>query len=304
VPRSRNIKPAFFNNEDLAECQPFARLCFIGLWTLADREGRLQDRPKRIKGELFAYDTFEVEPLLVELEKWGFIRRYQVEGESFIHIVNFLKHQTPHGTEKDGKSPDENGRITVHKRGKNGYATGDYQHELHALTVKTAPPALACNGALTVEDLRLEGGENALIPDSGFLNPDSLIPEKITRKARTPSKEISLSEYLEQCKAENRKAVPPEHPIHVYAADAGITTEMLQVAWLVFKDRHFDNATAKKYIDWPKTFGNSVKSRWYRLWYPTADGQADWSKEGLQERRVLEVRMSNAMEQEADHAPA
>ena len=37
--RSRNIKPGFFKNEHLAECQPLARLLFIGLWTLADREG-------------------------------------------------------------------------------------------------------------------------------------------------------------------------------------------------------------------------------------------------------------------------
>ena len=65
--RARNIKPGFFKNEELAECSLAARLCFPGLWLLADREGRLEDRPKRIKGELFPFDTFEVGPLLDEL---------------------------------------------------------------------------------------------------------------------------------------------------------------------------------------------------------------------------------------------
>ena len=47
--RARNIKPGFFKNEFLAEMPCEVRLLFIGLWTLADREGRLEDRPKRIK---------------------------------------------------------------------------------------------------------------------------------------------------------------------------------------------------------------------------------------------------------------
>lgn len=98
--RSRNIKPGFFSNEDLAECTPWARLCFAGLWTLADREGRLEDRPKRIKGELFRYDSIEVEPLLRELERYGFIVRYEVDGGRFIQVSKFGEHQTPHYSEK------------------------------------------------------------------------------------------------------------------------------------------------------------------------------------------------------------
>ena len=71
--RARNIKPGFYKNEDLAECSPWARLIFPGLWMLADREGRMEDRPKRIKGELLPYDSIDVDPLLEELARWGFI---------------------------------------------------------------------------------------------------------------------------------------------------------------------------------------------------------------------------------------
>lgn len=98
--RARNIKPGFFKNEDLAECTPWARLCFAGLWCLADREGRLEDRPKRIKGELFPSDTVDVEPLLQELVRWKFIHRYEIDGVRVIQILKFSEHQTPHYSEK------------------------------------------------------------------------------------------------------------------------------------------------------------------------------------------------------------
>jgi uncharacterized phage protein (TIGR02220 family) len=100
MPRSRNIKPGLYKNEDLAECSIWARYLFPGLWMLADREGRLEDRPKRIKGELLPFDAQDVEPLLRELQTRGFIVRYQIEGASYIQISKFRQHQTPHYSEK------------------------------------------------------------------------------------------------------------------------------------------------------------------------------------------------------------
>lgn len=169
--RARNIKPGLYKNEDLAECSIWARYIFPGLWMLADREGRLEDRPKRIKGELLPYDSVEVEPLLAELAENGFIRRYEVRGERFIYVVKFLEHQAPHGTERDGVCPDEDGYLTVHERGKNGYTTGNFALHPYGLTVKEH----ASNSDLTVNGGSSSGGENTLIPDS--LIPDSLIPD-------------------------------------------------------------------------------------------------------------------------------
>jgi len=73
--RSRNLKPGFFKNEALLELPCEARLLFAGLWCMADREGRLEDRPKRIKIELFPADNFEVAPLLIALAEKGLIER-------------------------------------------------------------------------------------------------------------------------------------------------------------------------------------------------------------------------------------
>lgn len=96
--RSRNIKPGFFSNEYLAELEPLARILFIGLWCYADREGRLEDRPKRIKSDILPYDSCNINKLLNSLasspEK--FITRYIVDSKQYIQINNFLKHQNPH----------------------------------------------------------------------------------------------------------------------------------------------------------------------------------------------------------------
>ena len=109
MPRARILKPGFFANERLAEIPAFGRLLFAGLWTLADREGRLPDRARWIKGALFPYENVPVERLLIQLAAGGFIQRYSVENERFIQVVNFLRHQTPHMREVPSTipAPDE-----------------------------------------------------------------------------------------------------------------------------------------------------------------------------------------------------
>lgn len=103
--RSRNIKPSFFLNEDLGELSPEARLLFAGLWCLADREGRLEDRPKRIKIEVLPYDDCDVDDLLQALYEKGMILRYEVDGHRYVQVQNFKKHQSPHMKEAASTIP-------------------------------------------------------------------------------------------------------------------------------------------------------------------------------------------------------
>ena len=103
--RTRNIKPGFFKNESLAECPPLARILFAGLWTIADRAGRLEDRPKRIKAEVLPYDECDVDVLLEHLAVRGFIVRYIVDGESYIQVAAWAKHQQPHIKESESTLP-------------------------------------------------------------------------------------------------------------------------------------------------------------------------------------------------------
>lgn len=103
--RSRNLKPGFFKNEDLAACGMIARILFAGLWCFADRQGRLEDRPKRIKAEIFPYDDVDTDAELNLLANAGFIKRYEKHGGKYIQIINFTKHQNPHIKETDSTIP-------------------------------------------------------------------------------------------------------------------------------------------------------------------------------------------------------
>lgn len=102
--RARNIKPAFFKNDELSELTITARLLFIGLWCYADRDGLFEERPKKIKAEIFPYDNLKVEHItqaLAALVTSGFlIVFHNSNGNDIMQIVNFKKHQSPHHNEK------------------------------------------------------------------------------------------------------------------------------------------------------------------------------------------------------------
>lgn len=107
--RLRTIKPGFFKNEDLGEIAPLGRILFAGLWCMADREGRLEDRPKRIKAEVLPYDECDADGLLKDLADKEFILRYEVGGDRFIQVLEFTKHQQPHYKEEGSKIPPPQG---------------------------------------------------------------------------------------------------------------------------------------------------------------------------------------------------
>jgi|SRR5882757_595583 len=102
--RIRSIKPSFFLNEDLADLSAIVRLLFIGLWTQADKEGRLLDRPKRLKAEIFPYSNVNLDVELSRLQSAGFIERYEVGELKVIQIKNFTVHQRITGSEAQSES--------------------------------------------------------------------------------------------------------------------------------------------------------------------------------------------------------
>jgi hypothetical protein len=155
--RARNIKPSFFKNDILAQCEYSARLVFIGLWTLADREGRLEYRPKKIKAEILPYDDCKILDVLDQLKRHGFIQIYDVEDNTYIQVVNFTKHQHPHVKESASSipAPDEHQTRPVQER------------------------------PLTESLL--------LIPDTPLLNPSSIVPVQAPvapKKVDSPSDEF------------------------------------------------------------------------------------------------------------------
>lgn len=72
---------------------------------MADRAGRLEDRPLRIKAELLPFDECDTDGLLETLAENEFIIRYKANGKSFIQIINFARHQHPHMKEAESEIP-------------------------------------------------------------------------------------------------------------------------------------------------------------------------------------------------------
>lgn len=114
--RARIIKPSFFMDEDVSNLGFATRLLFQGLWTLADKRGRLEDRPSFIRVQVFPYDNLEargvsLNDMLEELaaprasRPGGFIARYRVGDRAYIQIRNFEKHQHPHPKEPESEIP-------------------------------------------------------------------------------------------------------------------------------------------------------------------------------------------------------
>jgi hypothetical protein len=161
--RARNIKPALFKNEILGVADPLYTLLFEGLWILADREGRVEDRPLRIKGEIFPYrEGIDVNAMLDWLQAEGFIHRYQARGVKCIVIVNFAKHQNPHKNESASElpAPEEAQGSSVSA----SESIGEASEKI---------------GSAPADSLNL-------IPDSGFPQPETTAPaEPPPRRART-----------------------------------------------------------------------------------------------------------------------
>lgn len=148
--RARNIKPSFFQNEELGELSPLTRLAFIAMWTIANYQGCIEYRPKRLKIQLLPYDNCDIQKIVNDLDKSGLIRMYSVQENQYIKIINFEKHQNPHKNEREAGTdiPDFDEKYIQN-------------NEIQNIKIN-----LDKNGTTPADSLLLN-------PDSFKLNPDS-----------------------------------------------------------------------------------------------------------------------------------
>jgi hypothetical protein len=138
--RARNLKPGLFKNEILGAADPLYTLVFEGLWCMADKAGRLEDRPLRIHAEVNPYrPSASTVQALDWLVQHRFMIRYEAAGQKYLAVRNFGEHQQPHIKEAVSKIPAPSNQEVVEAPVKTGAST-----EVAALT-----------------------------PDSGLLIPDS-----------------------------------------------------------------------------------------------------------------------------------
>jgi hypothetical protein len=94
--RIRTIKPEFPQSESMGRVSRDARLLFVMLWPICDDHGRTRAASRMLASLLFPYDDDApslIDGWLAELEREGCIRRYTVEGSTFLEVCNWLNHQ-------------------------------------------------------------------------------------------------------------------------------------------------------------------------------------------------------------------
>lgn len=145
--RIRTIKPEFVQSEAVGRLSRDARLLFIQLWTVVDDEGRARAASRMLASLLYPYDDDAprlIEGWLAELENENCIRRYEVDGSTYLDIPNWLKHQKVDHASKSrlpafqecSSKPREHSRSLAPDLGPR---TLDQDQELRAVAKATRP---------------------------------------------------------------------------------------------------------------------------------------------------------------------
>lgn len=196
--RVRQLGPSFWMDEDIADLTPWARLLFQGLWSLADRRGRLEDRPAFIRVQVFPYDDLESKQvslvaLLEELARdrkhsaGGFIIRYEVAGRQYIQIRSFEKHQHPHPKEPESKIPvaptvTEKPRKAAESRGGQRPGRGQQPPCRAGSSVPSVP-----SGSSEPSDIGLTVRPSAVGPPAESASVKAIVPANGAVKKRPPT---------------------------------------------------------------------------------------------------------------------
>lgn len=129
--RIRTIKPEFFRHEGLQDLErdnpgSYVMLAFAGLWTLCDKAGRFEWKPRTIKLDVLPFLDFDMGTTLTLLERFSYVRRYEVDGKLYGVIPSFEEHQRINGKEaqEPARHPEPVEFIEPHAERSNGEATG------------------------------------------------------------------------------------------------------------------------------------------------------------------------------------
>lgn len=95
--RNRLLKKEFFTDPKVGSLPPAARLLFEALWVYSDDTGHGVADSRLLKAQAFPYDSdFTPEVIdgwLRQMVDDGMVILYDVEGQHYFEVRNFLKHQ-------------------------------------------------------------------------------------------------------------------------------------------------------------------------------------------------------------------
>lgn len=112
--RKRMIDPNIWNDPEVGSLSFPARLLFIGLFSLADDDGRGTADPRQLRKEVFGYDdttAAQVAEYLAEIKREiENVDIYEVDGKPYYNLNNWRKYQKiSHPTPSKIPAPSGNG---------------------------------------------------------------------------------------------------------------------------------------------------------------------------------------------------
>lgn len=105
--RKRELSPTFWRDERVWKLTHHAKLLYLGLFGVADRAGRMLDKPFEIGVEVWPWAPMEASALIDEIVNVGLICRYEVRGQRLLAFpkVAWAKHQRLHPKERPSILP-------------------------------------------------------------------------------------------------------------------------------------------------------------------------------------------------------
>jgi uncharacterized phage protein (TIGR02220 family) len=107
--RIRTVKPELFRHRDLFNLEDRiglpVRLFWVGLFTVADRDGRFRWIPELLKLDILPYDNLNIEIILNGLWREGFIKKYEIDSKCYGFIPTWDDHQHINHRESPSRLP-------------------------------------------------------------------------------------------------------------------------------------------------------------------------------------------------------
>jgi len=211
--RIRTIKPELPQSESMGRVCREARLTFVLLLTVVDDYGKARASSRMLASLLYPYDDDApglIEGWLGELEREDCVQFYKVDGNTYLRVTNFTKHQkVDRPTASKIPDPRDNSRMFARPREASSTDQDQYQYQDHgSVSVSVsgpvsgegdAPPAIASG--------HTPAGEQQ---DRGFSRQAQRQQKRSTKGTRLPD-DWTITEELRAWAADKAPGLDIDH---------------------------------------------------------------------------------------------
>lgn len=236
--RIRTIKPEFFTSEDIVGLSPLARLLYIATWCEADKEGRLEWKPRTMKLRYFPADNCDIDALAAELVDADLIVLY---GDGLGFIPGFSKHQHVNPRESASVLPEPDASARV----------GTRRDASARVNSRIDPQGGREGKGREGKGSKEEGAPSGATPVGG---------------SKPKGAKLTFDGFVAACEAEGADLIPADDAVYAYAERIGLPDDYVALAWTWFARRYADKQQTG-IRGWRQTFRNAVEGNWPKLWY-------------------------------------